>query len=197
MNKIKLIVGVIVFTILFVSVSFNYFLFKERKSDKEKNAQYSSIIDSLRKEKKNYVEIISDFREFTAKMDSTTKAILKLQQIKPKWVNELIQTHYYYINHDTTITQATPTINPGVYNWEIKEKCIETKGYVVVGDSLPKVAITNQLVNVDITGVKYTRREKTFKMLGLKIFRYGPKEVLITTKAGCGEAQTTITQIEK
>lgn len=146
---------------------------------------------------KEYVKL-SDLNEFKQKMDSTTAAILKEQKIKPKWVDELIQTHVVYNNTDTTIVNTVYNQMSGLYQWSANRDCIDVEGYVYIDPSeLVDVGLTRTSADITVTGVKYLKRTKTFKFLGMPIFRYGPKAVLVTSASDCGESSTTITEIEK
>ena len=146
---------------------------------------------------KEYVKL-SDLNDFKQKMDSTTAAILKQQKIKPKWVDELIQTHIVYNNTDTTIVNTVYNEMSGLYQWSANRDCVDVEGYVYVDPSeLVDVGLTRTSVDIKVTGVKYLKRTKTFKIFGATIFRYGPKAVLVTSASDCGESSTTITEIEK
>lgn len=146
---------------------------------------------------KEYVKL-SDLNEFKQKMDSTTAVILKEQKIKPKWVDELIQTHVVYNNTDTTIVNTVYNQMSGLYQWSANRDCIDVEGYVYIDPSeLVDVGLTRTSADITVTGVKYLKRTKTFKFLGMPIFRYGPKAVLVTSASDCGESSTTITEIEK
>lgn len=161
------------------------------------NEQLKANQEILISNSKEYVKL-SDLNEFKQKMDSTTAAILKEQKIKPKWVDELIQTHVIYNNTDTTIVNTVYNEMSGFYEWSANRDCIDVEGYVYIDPSeLVDVGLTRTSADVTVTGVKYLKRTKTFKVLGLPIFRYGPKLVLVTSASDCGESSTTITEIEK
>jgi len=161
------------------------------------NEQLQVNQDILINNSKEYVKL-SDLNEFKQKMDSTTAAILKEQKIKPKWVDELIQTHVVYNNTDTTIVNTVYNQMSGLYQWSANRDCIDVEGYVYIDPSeLVDVGLTRTSADITVTGVKYLKRTKTFKFLGMPIFRYGPKAVLVTSASDCGESSTTITEIEK
>ena len=161
------------------------------------NEQLKVNQEILTNNSKEYVKL-SDLNEFKQKMDSTTSAILKEQKIKPRWVDELIQTHVVYNNTDTTIVNTIYNQMSGLYEWSANRDCIDVEGYVYIDPSeLVDVGLTRTSADITVTGVKYLKRTKTFKILGMTLFRYGPKAVLVTSASDCGESSTTITEIEK
>jgi len=193
-NTILLVLVVGVFAYLIIS---NNVMSKRIDMLKVVNEQLKVNQEILINNSKEYVKL-SDLNEFKQKMDSTTAAILKEQKIKPKWVDELIQTHVIYNNTDTTIVNTVYNEMSGFYEWSANRDCIDVEGYVYIDPSeLVDVGLTRTSADITVTGVKYLERTKTFKVLGLPIYRYGPKSVLVTSASDCGESSTTITEIEK
>jgi hypothetical protein len=200
MNKIWITIGAIVVLAMGYLIIANSILTKLVKNQTIEIAQLKTNQDMLIEGSKEYV-LKSDLSDFKEKMDSTTTAILKAQKIKPKWVDELIKTEIQYISNDTTIVNTIYQPESGVYEWEVKKDCIDTEGYVVVNSKRDStdvdVAITDQKFNVTVTGVKYGRRTKEFKIFKSTIFRYGPRVALVTSVSNCGKSETTITEITK
>ena len=197
-TRISLIIGTTVI-LTFAYLLVNTIILKNKLEYSEKvRIQNQTALVKLEDGLKDYVKI-SDLRDFKNHMDSITTSIIKQQEIKPKWVNELIKTEVIYESYDTTIIngEAYPVTLIGTHDWNVTKDCIYTEGYVDITKDSVEVAITKQKASFEITGVKYTRRNKQFKILGLSIFRYGPKEVLVSTKSNCGESNTVITQIDK
>lgn len=200
MNKIWITIGAIVVLAMGYLIIANSILTKLVKNQTIEIAQLKTNQDMLIEGSKEYV-LKSDLSDFKEKMDSTTTAILKAQKIKPKWVDELIKTEIQYISNDTTIVNTIYQPESGVYEWKVEKDCVNTEGYVVVNSKKDStdvdVAITKQGFEVSVTGVKYGRRSKEFKIFKATVFRYGPRVALVTSVSNCGKSETTITEITK
>lgn len=194
---IFILLGIAVFGYLVIT---NRTLSKKVDNLRAFNAQLEANQQVLIEGSKEYVKL-SDLKEFKEQMDSTTDAILKAQQIKPKWVDEVVKTTVIYNNTDTTITNTIYNNLSGVYDWKVVKDCINTEGYVTLIETNDStnvdVAITKQSATFNITGVKYEKKTKEFKIFKKTIFRYGPRAARVTSSSDCGEVETVITEVQK
>jgi hypothetical protein len=179
------IYGGLAVLIVGMAIAVNVLLTKLKLETERANRNEENTSQLLKEKDARITTLELTQKQYMASMDSRVDSILDELKTNPRHVVEqtTINNNYY----DTTTTVITPKPEGSGdslrYPFEVKEKCISLKGYMIVKDDVPTLVLQERgFTNTIDIFVVWERK----KILGLKI---GKKEYSTKASSECGDVK--------
>jgi hypothetical protein len=145
--------------------------------------------EQLLNENAEYRKVTLTDDEFKKAITRKVDSLLKEMKLKPKFVTNVIENHYYHGDTSSHTLPTTPQTYDGykVYTFNDTASCFKIGGFVrtfLTGD--PLVTINQRKFNNESTQIDYIRRSHKF----LGIIPYGPWKGEAQIFNTCGTTET-------
>lgn len=152
---------------------------QQLKKAGEKIERLSDNFSQIKSENKDLKLSIEEFKGY---MSERTDSILKIAQIKPKWIKEYVTVNHNY--YDTTIvTVPVEKVDTFDYRFLDSSDCFTVGGVVNVKNKVPKVTIDYREFTDTLDLIKYVKPNKFWFLRSGFLFG---KEEKFEIRGNCG-----------
>ena len=187
-----------VYIILALSLVYAAFMTSEMQSQKDRADR---MTDNYSEMKKDNRLIRLEMNEFKKTMDEKTDSILKVANIKPKWVREVhTVTNNYHITKPVEVLPEQPVVENDTVKYPFNEKidCMTIEGFMTVDTlKVPHLYLTSGTgYENKTTSIVYERRQQ-WKLWFIKTRLFGKRKYELHTESDCGNVKTEVIKVQK
>lgn len=188
-----------VYIALGLAILYGVFMTSQFQSQKDRADRMTDNFIAMQDSTARLIRVTK--KEMLKVLDERTDSIIKVANIKPKWIREIHNVTNNYHIKDTTIVKTNPPVEVNDtlrYPFDEKIDCMTIEGFMTVDTfKVPHLYLTSGTgYENKTTSIVYERRQK-YKFLFWHWRLLGKKKYELHTESECGETKTEIIKVEK